>query len=68
MKFQKTLVAITCTTALMSGSLFAASDKLTIGMSQYPPTIHPDIDSSVAKTYINGFTLFPTMEYAGDHI
>ena len=63
MKFQKTLVAITCTTALMSGSLFAASDKLTIGISQYPSTFHPDIDSGVAQMYISGFSQRETLGY-----
>ncbi|MEQ8226532.1 MAG: peptide ABC transporter substrate-binding protein [Rhodospirillales bacterium] len=34
-------------------------DQLTIGITQYPSTFHPNIDSMVAKSYILGFTRRP---------
>jgi peptide/nickel transport system substrate-binding protein len=37
----------------------AERDQLTIGITQYPSTFHPNIDSMVAKSYILGFTRRP---------
>lgn len=37
--------------------------RLTIGMSQYPSTLHPGIDSMMAKTYVQGFTRRPLIAY-----
>ncbi len=34
-------------------------DQLTIGITQYPSTFHPNIDSMLAKSYILGFTRRP---------
>ncbi len=31
-----------------------ARPQLTIGMSQFPPNLHPSIDPTVAKTYVHG--------------
>lgn len=40
------------------------SDKrLTIGISQFPSTLHPGIDSMMAKTYTLGFTRRPLIAY-----
>ena len=37
----------------------AERDQLTIGLTQYPSTFHPNIDSMLAKSYILGFTRRP---------
>lgn len=56
MKLNKTLLATFCSAALLSTSAISAEDSLTIGVSQYPATLHPAIDSAVARDYIRGFT------------
>ncbi|MBR0665708.1 peptide ABC transporter substrate-binding protein [Roseomonas hellenica] len=43
-----------------------ARDSLTIGITQYPSTFHPNIDAMVAKSYVAGFTLRPLTAYAPD--
>jgi peptide/nickel transport system substrate-binding protein len=40
--------------ATPGGSAPPATDTLTIGISQYPATLHPIIDSMVAKSYVLG--------------
>ncbi|MDA0148929.1 peptide ABC transporter substrate-binding protein [Vibrio sp. LaRot3] len=57
------LVALATTAALFSGASLAADDKLTIGISQYPSTLHPVIDSMVAQAYTHGFSLRDTLGY-----
>ncbi|MEK9671420.1 MAG: peptide ABC transporter substrate-binding protein [Rhodospirillaceae bacterium] len=37
----------------------APREQLTIGITQYPSTFHPNIDSMLAKSYILGFTRRP---------
>lgn len=56
MKLKKSVLALAGATALLSGQAFASNDKLTLGISQFPSTLHPVIDSMVAKTYTHGFT------------
>jgi peptide/nickel transport system substrate-binding protein len=36
-----------------------ARDQLTIGLTQYPATFHPNIEAMAAKSYIHGFTRHP---------
>ncbi|OLQ94600.1 peptide ABC transporter [Vibrio ponticus] len=60
------LVTLATAAALFSGASVAAEDKLTIGISQYPSTLHPVIDSMVAKTYTHGFTYRDTLGYNPD--
>lgn len=43
-----------------------ARDTLTIGITQYPSTFHPNIDAMVAKSYVQGFTLRPLTAYGPD--
>jgi peptide/nickel transport system substrate-binding protein len=43
-----------------------ARETLTIGITQYPSTFHPNIDAMVAKSYVAGFTLRPLTAYAPD--
>ena len=37
----------------------SAKSDLVIGITQYPSTFHPNIDSMLAKTYVNGLTRRP---------
>lgn len=37
--------------------------RLVIGISQYPSTFHPGIDSMMAKSYVHGFTRRPITVY-----
>jgi peptide/nickel transport system substrate-binding protein len=37
----------------------SAHDQLTIGISQFPVTLNPDIDAVAAKSYVLGFALRP---------
>ena len=52
-------------TALMFGAALAwsepapAKDELVIGMTQFPATLHPAIDSMLAKSYVHGLTRRP---------
>ncbi len=41
---------------LMGPAALAAKDKLVIGVTQFPPTMHPNISSSLAQSYIHGMT------------
>ncbi|WP_237217055.1 peptide ABC transporter substrate-binding protein [Falsiroseomonas oryziterrae] len=41
-------------------------EQLTIGITQYPSTLHPNIDSMAAKSYVLGFTRRPLTSYDPD--
>ncbi|GAB6053998.1 peptide ABC transporter substrate-binding protein [Magnetospira thiophila] len=41
-------------------------DSLTIGLTQFPSTFHPSIDSMAAKSYILGFTRRPLTTHDAD--
>jgi peptide/nickel transport system substrate-binding protein len=41
----------------------SVAQKLTVGISQYPSTFHPGIDSMMAKSYMHGFTRVPLTVY-----
>jgi len=41
----------------------AARDTLTIGLSQFPSTLHPNIESMAAKSYVLGFCHRPFTAY-----
>src|SRR5665647_3371990 len=43
-----------------------ARDTLVIGMSQYPPSMHPGIDPTVAKNYAIRFGYLPIATYDDD--
>ncbi|MEM7024957.1 MAG: peptide ABC transporter substrate-binding protein [Pseudomonadota bacterium] len=43
-----------------------ARDDLTIGITQFPSTLHPNIDSMVAKSYVMGMTQRPFTAYDHD--
>lgn len=42
------------------------SGTLTIGVTQFPSTLHPNIDSMLAKSYLQGMTLRPLTHYDHD--
>ena len=41
----------------------AARDQLVIGVTQYPSTLHPNIEAMLAKSYVLGFTMRPFTTY-----
>ena len=43
-----------------------AQDKLVIGITQFPSTFHPNIDSMLAKTYVLGMVQRPLTAYDHD--
>lgn len=43
-----------------------AKDELVIGISQFPATLNPDIDSMVAKSYIMAMTMRPFTVFGAD--
>jgi len=44
----------------------ATRDTLTIGITQFPSTFHPNIDSMAAKSYVLGFARRPLTAYGPD--
>jgi len=48
------------------GAARAAKDELVIGLTQYPSSFHPSIDSMLAKTYVLGMTNRPFTAYDAD--
>ncbi|HWB49898.1 MAG TPA: peptide ABC transporter substrate-binding protein [Stellaceae bacterium] len=44
----------------------AARDQLTIGIVQFPVTLHPDIDAVAAKSYVLGFAVRPFTVFDAD--
>ena len=60
MRFLKAiLIALVVYTSAGSPSTIAAKDKLVIGITQFPSTFHPKIDSMAAKSYILAMTARP---------
>jgi len=43
-----------------------ARDSLTIGIAQFPPSLHPGIDPLVIKTYVDNFITRPMTAYDAD--
>jgi len=58
----KHIIAL-CAAGLSAGLLTtspvqaAAHDQLTIGVAQFPSTLHPNIDAEVIKAYALGFVM-----------
>jgi peptide/nickel transport system substrate-binding protein len=44
----------------------AGRDTLTVGITQYPSTLHPNIESMAAKSYVLGFARRPVTAYDAD--
>ncbi|MFN4089804.1 MAG: peptide ABC transporter substrate-binding protein, partial [Alphaproteobacteria bacterium] len=51
---------------LSAASGAAARDRLVIGITQYPSTFHPNIDSMLAKSYVLGMARRPVTVYDAD--
>lgn len=60
------LLPLCISLSLFSNFSFAKSSNLNIGVSQYPPTLHPLLDSSTAQSYIRGFAFRATSGYDHD--
>jgi peptide/nickel transport system substrate-binding protein len=52
--------------ALALGGPASAKDELVIGFTQYPATLHPNIDSMAAKSYVLAMTRRPFTAYDKD--
>lgn len=59
------LVVLLAACALMQPAA-AAARTLTIGLTQFPSTFHPNMELSVAKSYVQGMTLRPLTAYDAD--
>ena len=60
MRFLKAiLITLVVYTSAGSPSTIVAKDKLVIGITQFPSTFHPNIDSMAAKSYILAMTARP---------
>ncbi len=58
MKYLSTLFAAGLSVALLTaGEARAAKDQLTIGVAQFPSTLHPNIDAEVIKSYVLDFAI-----------
>jgi len=55
-----------CLVALAGPAAASAKDQLTIGITQFPSSFHPNIDSMLAKTYILAMTRRPLTVYDKD--
>lgn len=51
---------------LATPALAQPRDTLTIGITQYPSTLHPNIESMAAKSYVLGFARRPVTAYDAD--
>ena len=58
--------ALTTLALLALPAVGEARDQLTIGLTQYPSTLHPSIETMAAKSYVHGFTLRPITTYDAD--
>lgn len=58
MKSQMTGLSLVALLSLLSPAV-ATSEQLTIGITQFPSTLHPSIDSMMAKSYVHGLTHRP---------
>ncbi|MFP4126887.1 MAG: peptide ABC transporter substrate-binding protein [Alphaproteobacteria bacterium] len=59
-------IAALAALVLLAALPAAARDTLRIGVSQFPSTLHPSIDSMLAKTYVHGMTLRPFTAFDHD--
>lgn len=55
------LILAACGT--LAGAAAALGEELRIGISQYPTTLHPSAEASVAKSYVHGLTRRPLTVY-----
>lgn len=62
----RTLLAFLLACCLAAPALAGGAGTLTIGMTQAPSTLHPNIDSMLAKSYLLGFLRRPMTQYDQD--
>ena len=60
------LITVCIALALQPLALAKAKDELIIGITQFPSTLHPNIDSMMAKTYVLGMSQRPFTYYNHD--
>lgn len=64
MKATNTFAALGLAVSLLTGGpALAAKDQLTIGVAQFPSTLHPNIDALVIKSYVLSFAIRPITAY-----
>ena len=51
---------------LVAAPAASAREQIVIGVAQYPSTLHPNIDSMLAKSYVLGLTERPFTAYDRD--
>jgi peptide/nickel transport system substrate-binding protein len=60
---RRTLLACCLALPLVPGEAVAEKDELTIGITQFPATLNPNIDVMAAKSYVLGAALRPFTAY-----
>src|SRR5712692_990122 len=60
------LAALAAALWLLLPATVAARDSLTIGITQFPATLNPNIDAMAAKSYVLGIALRPFTVYDAD--
>lgn len=65
MKNQATVILFAISAWLIAGGVFAR-EQLTIGITQFPSTLHPSIDNMMAKSYVLGLTHRPITRDGAD--
>jgi len=60
------LVLFSVLLTALAGPVRAAKDELVIGITQFPSTFHPNIDSMLAKSYVLGMTRRPFTVFDAD--
>ncbi|HYZ31684.1 MAG TPA: peptide ABC transporter substrate-binding protein [Crenalkalicoccus sp.] len=66
MAIRRRLTAIAALCALAAPAAAQTRDTLTIGITQFPSTFHPNIDAMLAKTYVLGFVRRPLTAWDAD--
>lgn len=68
MGISRAIAGLCLVLALVAGAEGASArkDELVIGITQFPSTLHPNIDAMVAKSYVLGFTRRPITAYDKD--
>jgi len=60
------LLLLLATPAFVTPAFAQPRDTLTIGITQYPSTLHPNIENMAAKSYVLGFARRPVTAYDAD--
>ena len=61
------MAAMVMALAIVAGPRAQAEERtLTIGISQFPSNLNPNIDSMAAKSFVHGMTMRPFTAYDAD--